>query len=257
MQSLHKQFFLFLSLLFTFSQTLFSQKDNDKLFLVREEVVKVDQWDKYESTSKQWLEFMTNGGLNLPYISATQRDDGRYYYLIPLNAYSEIDNLSKIFGAAIEKAGPDKYKSLMAENEGSILTHRDYVLRYSSEYSYVPKEPRLKMEDVRFTHFTFFKFKLEKRNELLGVLREWKSLFESENINSGYNIWMVELGLDNDLMILTEYFKDGEDYHKTVKEIESKIKEEEKSLWAKMSLLLTEIEQKYGWIRPDLSYTKK
>ncbi len=235
----------------------FSQEMKDQLYVVREEVAKVDMWDKYESTSKQWVEMMTEGGLDLPYVRASQKDDGHYLYLIPINNYSDIDKFPEIFGSAIEKIGKDNWTKFMVENESSIETHKDFVVRWSAEYSYVPKEPRLKMEDSKFIHWMYFNFKLEKRKELLEVLKEWKKLYEDKKINSGYSIWIVELGLDNDMMVLTEYAKDGADFYTTMKENSALVKAEEDVLWAKMASLLTSIEQKYGSRRPDLSYIKK
>ena len=252
-----KHFFLLCSVLLFLTPNLFSQEMKDQLYLVREEVAKVDMWDQYESSSKQWVELMTQGGLDFPYVRASQRDDSHYYYLIPINNYADIDKFPGIFGSAIEKSGKDKWANFMVENESSIETHRDFVIRWSAEYSYVPKEPKLKIEDSKFAHWLFFHFKLEKRKELLEVLKEWKKLYEDKKINAGYNIWLVELGLDNDMMILTEYAKDGADFYSTMKENSALIKTEEEALWAKMAPLLTSTEQKYGSLRPDLGYVKK
>lgn len=82
------------------------------MYTIREEVVKVDQWDKYESTSKQWAELMTQGGLDIPYVRASQRDDGHYYYVSPVSNYAAVDNFPKVFGSAIDKIG---------KNNGPIL----------------------------------------------------------------------------------------------------------------------------------------
>lgn len=242
---------------FLLTPNSFSQEVKDQLYIVREEVVKVDMWDKYESTSKQWVEMMTKGGLDIPFLRASQRDDGHYYYLIPLNSYADIDKFPGIFGSAIEKVGKENWADFMIENEGSMVTHRDFVVRWSAEYSYVPKEPRLKMEDSKFLHWMYFHFKLENRKEVLAILKEWKKLYEDKNINSGYSIWLVELGLDNNMMVLTENYKDGADFYTTTKENDALMEAEATILWNKMAPLLTSIEQKYGNLRPDLGYVKK
>lgn len=253
-----KLFFMFAGVLFVCAQLSFAQEaPKDQLYMVREEVAKVDMWDKYESTSKQWVEMMTEGGLDLPYVRATQRDDAHYFYLIPINNYADIDKFQGIFGAAVEKAGKEKWANFLVENESSIETHKDYVVRWSAKYSYIPKQPRLKLEDSNFIHWIYFHYKLEKRNELMEVLKEWKKLYEDKNINSGYSVWLVELGLDNNRIVFTEFFKDGADYYSTMKEISAQIKAEEDILWAKMAPLLIDMEQKYGNRRPDLSYIKK
>lgn len=243
--------------LFLLAPNSFSQGMKDQLYMVREEVAKVNMWDQYESTSKQWVELMNQAGLDLPYVRASQRDDGHYIYLIPINSYADIDKMPAIFGSAVEKIGKDKWTKFMVENEGSMETHRDYVVRWSAEYSYVPKEPRLKMEDAKFIHWMYFHFKFEKRQELLAVLKEWKKLYEDKNIKNGYSLWLVELGLDNNMMVLTEYAKDGADFYTSQKEDNALMEAEANVLWNKMSPLLTSVEQKYGSRRPDLNYVKK
>lgn len=257
MRNLNILFALLFCSLVLITSTSFSQEKKDQLYIVREEVAKVDMWDQYEKTSKEWVEMMTQAGLDIPYVRASQQDDAHYLYLIPINNYSEIDKFPGIFGSAIEKIGKDKWTKFMVENESSIETHKDYVVRWSAEYSYVPKEPRLKMEDSKFIHWMYFHFKLEKRKELQEILKEWKKLYEDKKIKNGYSLWLVDLGLDNNLMVLTEYAKDGADFYTSQKEDNALMEAEATVLWNKMSPLLTGIEQKYGNRRPDLSYIKK
>ena len=93
------------------------------------------------------------------YKRQSQRDDGHYYYLFPLDKYASIDKMQEIFGAAIEKIGKDKWSKFMVENESSMITHKDFIAKWSADYSYVPKKPRIKPEDATFipvyyTHLT-------------------------------------------------------------------------------------------------------
>ena len=88
----------------------------------------------------------------------------------------------------------------------SMESSKDYVVTRSAKYSYMPKEPRLKPEDAKFIHWMFFHYKLENRKEIMDILSEWKKLYADKNIKNGYNIWLIELGLDNNMMALTEDF---------------------------------------------------
>jgi hypothetical protein len=214
-------------------------------------------WDKYESTSKEWVKMMTEAGLDLPYMRASQRDDGHYYYLFPLDNYAAIDKMQGIFGAAIEKIGKDKWAKFIVENESSMVTHKDFIAKWSAEYSYVPKEPRLKPEDAKFIHWMFFHYKLENRKEIMDILKEWKKLYEDKNIKNGYSIWLIELGLDNNMMALTENYKDGGDFYESQKTDNASMEAEAGVLWGKMSKFVTSIENIYGNTRPDLGFVKK
>lgn len=236
----------------------FSQKEmKDQLFWVREEIVKVGMWEQYERTSKQWVEKMTEAGLDLPFVRASQRDDGHYYYLIPLESFADIDNMFGKFGAAVEKIGIDKWRSFMVENESSMESHRDFIVKWSAAHSYVPKEPRVKSDEIGFLHWIFFTFKLEKRTEVLDVLNEWKMLYEKNNSPDGWNVYLIELGLDNNMIALSEAAKDGASFYSNMEENMEKFKDEEAELWSRLSANLLSIEQKFGQPRPDLSYYRK
>ena len=253
-----KFFFLLLAgLLLLPAFTLAQDEPKDQLYWIREEVAKINMLQQYEETSKQWVDLMTQGGLDLPYVRASQRNDAHYYYLIPLSNYAEIDKFSSIFGSAINKIGKEKWEEFIKANEGSMETHRDFIAKWSAKYSYVPKEPRTKQGEVGFIHWIFFKYKLEKRQEVLDVLAEWKALYEKNNIPDGWDIWLVEVGLDNNMMALTEGAKDAASFYAAMKENSDKLKEEEQKLWAKFSVNVLSIDEKFGKPRPDLTYMKK
>lgn len=235
----------------------FSQEMKDQLFWIREEVVKIEMWDKYESTSKEWVKMMSEAGLDFPYMQASQRDDGHYYYIFPIDNYAAIDKMPEIFGAAIENVGQDKWQKFMIENESSIATHKDFIAKRSAKFSYMPKNPRLKPEEVKYLHWMFFHFKLENRKEVMEIMTEWKKLYEEKNIKNGNTVWLVELGLDNNMIALTEGYKDGADFYTSQMEDNKLMEAEASVLWGKMSKYITSIENFYGSARPDLGFVKK
>jgi hypothetical protein len=245
---------LFATILIYSSLILAQEEPKDQLYWVREEVAKVDMWDQYEKTSKEWVELMTGAGLDLPYMWASQRDDAHYYYLFPLDNYAEIDKLSGIFGAAIDKIGKDKWAKFVTENEASIETHKDFIVTRSAKYSFWPEEPRLKPDESNFIHWMFFHYKLENRKEVMDVMTEWKELYQEKNIKNGYTVWLMELGRDNNMIVLTESYKDGADYYTAMEADNATMEAEAKALWTKMSVYITSVENKYGNQRPDLGF---
>jgi hypothetical protein len=243
--------------LFLHAPKSFSQEMKDQMFLIHEEVVNINMWDKYESTSKEWVELMNGAGLDLPYIQASQRDDGHYYYIIPIANYAEIDKMQGIFNSAIEKVGKEKWGKFMIENNSTIESSKDFIATRSAKYSYMPADPRTKQEDVKFIHWMFFTYKMENRKEVMDILSEWKKLYEDKKIKSGYQIWLIELGLDNNMIALTEGYKDGADFYTSQQADNALMEKEAGALWTKMSQFITSIDNKYGNPRPDLGYVKK
>lgn len=253
-----KQKFIFALLAGLFISSSFivlaQEEPKDQLYWVREEVVKVEMWKQYEETSKEWVEMMTGAGLDFPFMRASQRDDGHYYYLLPLESYADIDKFPEKFGSAIEKIGKEKWAEFMKKNESSMDYHKDFIAKWKADYSYVPKEPRVKPEDAKFIHWVFFTYKLEHRKDVLDILAEWKSLYEKNNIPDGWNTWTIEVGERNDMMAFTEIAKDGASFYANMEENQEKLKEEEQKLWQRFSQYVTSMEQKFGSPRPDLGF---
>jgi hypothetical protein len=229
-----KNFLLLLALMICYSGLVQAQDSTDgQLFWLHEEIVKVSKWDQYEKTSKEWVDLMTQAELNLPAVYASQRNDGHYYYLIPLNSYAEVDKYPEIFNAAISKIGKDKWKEYAMRNSSSMETSMDYVVRRSDKYSYQPKEPRLKPEEEGFIHWIFFTFTTGKRQEVLDVLAEWKALYEKNNIPDGWSAWFPEVGLQNNMIAITESAKNASDFYAEMDKNSKVLKDGEHKLWEK------------------------
>ena len=254
-----QKFFLtvFIGLIVFSSANIFAQEESkDQLYWVREEVVKVEKWQQYEETSRQWVEMMTKAGLDFPFMRASQRDDGHYYYLLPLENYAEIDKFGEKFGNAIEKIGKDKWQKFMKKNESSMEYHKDFIAKWSAKHSYVPKKPRIKQEEAKFLHWIFFTFKIEDKQEILDILADWKALYEKNNSPDGWNTWTIELGERNDMMAFTEFAKDGASFYANMEDKSAEMKEAEQKLWQRFSQYLTSIDQMFGQPRPDLGFVK-
>ena len=138
-----------------------------------------------------------------------------------------------------------------------MVTHKDFIIKWSAKHSYIPKEPRIKREEEGFIHWIFFKFKLEKRKEVLDVIAEWKALYEKHNIPDAWSTWLIEIGESNNMIVFTEIAKDAESFYAAMKENSEKLKDEEEKLWAKFSSNVISIEQKFGKPRPDLGFVKE
>ncbi|MBM4176757.1 MAG: hypothetical protein FJ213_11390 [Ignavibacteria bacterium] len=251
-------YFLFtFAALFAFQSLTAQNEKKDQLFLVHEETAKVSMLDQYENTSADWVKLMHEAKLDVSQIHASQRDDFHYYYLMPIANFAEIDNMYEKFVAARDKIDKDKWTKFYQQNESTIETHKEFVIRWSSEFSYVPKNPRLKQGEGNFAHWIFFNFKLEKRKEVMEVLKEWKKLYEEKNVPNAYDIWLMEIGENNNMIALTEFAKDAVDFHQAMDAVSKQLKSEEDELWGKLAPNILKIEQKYGKVRPDLCYYKK
>lgn len=250
--------FLFCGIiLFSSVQILSQDMSKDQLFLIIEEIAKVDKYYQYEETSKEWVTLMTEAGLDIPRVHASQRDDFHFYYLIPIENYGELDKVHEKLKSAYEKWDKQKTSVFEKKSYESIESFKRSVVKWSAELSYIPKEPHLKKGEGKFMHWIFINYKVGKKDDIKSILKEWKELYGKNNLPYEYDVWTMEMGENANTIVISEMYKDGADFYNSMNDISSKIKEDEDKLWEKFSAFLISAENKYGRIRPDLSYIKK
>lgn len=228
----------------------------DQLFLVHEETAKIDMISQYVETSKDWSKLMHEGGLHINFY-AFERNDMHFYYVTPLTNYAQVDSFSGKFQTAIDKIGKEKFSALIAKNNASIKSTIDFIIKWSAELSYMPKKPRTELKDAGFVHWSFIHYKMDKRKEVMDILKEWKALYEKNNFPDAYDIYTMELGQDNNQIVVYDWAKNAVDYYKNDSDKSKEMKAEEHKLVQKITPYLTKMKEFNGWPRHDLDYIAK
>jgi hypothetical protein len=251
--------FYSLCFLLTFLISSFSvnaqDETKDQMYWIHQEKAKVNMLDQYEKTSHDVLEMFKEGGLDFN-VFASQRDDNLFFYLIPISGFSSVDSIYKEFNAASEKVGKDKWSNLMVENSSTMESSKDAFISRSAKYSYVPKNPRLKPDEIKFIHFDYFTVLPEKRKEFFDLAAQYKELNETNDIGMGYNVWLPEFGFDNNLVVVTTNAKDNTDFSQTNNMVNEKLGKKGKMLWEQMLKTLKNFTHINGRFRDDLSMMK-
>jgi hypothetical protein len=241
---------------FISNSALAQEKVKDQLWLVHEETAKIDMISQYIKTSKNWSAMMHEGGLPITFY-AFQRNDLHYYYVSPISDYAAIDSFPGEFRNAIKKAGKEKFSELMNDNNASIESTKDFIIRYSAHLSYVPKTPRITLDKAGFVHWSFIHYKLGKQEEVMKILKEWKSVYEKNNFPDAYDIYLMGIGGDNNEIIILDYAKNASDYYKNDADKSKEMKKEEGKLFSEISQYLISMKDYTGRPRPDLDYIAK
>ena len=245
---------LFATVFISLSNSAFAQDaPKDQLWIVHEEVAKLDMIPQYEKTSKEWSALMHEGGLDLTFY-ALQRNDLHYYYVGKIANYADIDLMNGKFQKAMANADKEKFSAMMEANNSSIKTTKEFVIRRSADASYDPETPRLKEGEARFVHWTFVHYKLEDSEKVMEVLKEWKALYEKNNYPDGYGIFFMGLGGDSNEFVVYEEAKSSVEFYRNNADKTKEMKTAEKELYGKLSPYLVSMKEYSGWIRPDLSY---
>jgi hypothetical protein len=245
---------LFAVVFISFSNPVLAQDaPKDQLWLIHEEVAKIDMLQQYVKTSKEWSALMHEGGLDLTFY-AYQRNDLHYYYVGQIANYADIDVMNGKFQTVMGKIDKEKFNTWMEANNASIKSTREYVVRWSAALSYDPKTPALKEGEAKFAHWNFVHYKPEDHDKVMGVLKEWKAVYEKNNYPYGYGIFLMELGGDSNEFVVYETAKSAVDYFKNDADKTKEMKDAENGLYAKILPHLVSMKEYTGWIRSDLSY---
>ncbi len=249
-------FFCFLLVLLISNSSANAQDEpKDQLYWVHQEKAKINLIDQYEKTSKDVVNIFKEGSLDVE-IRASQRDDNLFYYLIPISIYADIDKIVANFKTASEKVGKDKWSNAMGENSATIETSKDGIITHSGKYSYVPKNPKLKPNEVKFLHWDYFYVLPKKRKEFFEIAKQYKELSEKDDIEMGYDVWLPEFGFDNDMVVVTQGAKDDIDFYQTNNMVNEKLGSDGEMLWNKMLKTLKNFTHINGHTRQDLSMMK-
>ncbi|POY37116.1 hypothetical protein C3K47_08650 [Solitalea longa] len=218
------------------------------LYLVHEDQVIPEKAVMYEKAAKGLADAMiknTNG--SIMYWVAS-RDDFSYIYVIPVNNYAGIDMVDNAFGQLSKAMGKDAMESMMKNYDGTFSTHRDFMVRYRADLSYMPDFPA----ENTFRHWDFYYINPEKEKEAMEIAKEWKALFEKKKAPTGYRFNLGDIGLEP-VFIVVQSAKNANDYYSKSQEVDKLLGEEGEALMNKTWTVISRFDHKNGKIHPDLS----
>ena len=100
-----KLIFFFFS--FLVIQISAQEQTSDELYLLHQDVIKIDKVEEYEKIGKELFDIFRKFGMEGSVKYASKTDDNKYNFLSPLNSYADLDNRSKQWANLAEKAGQE------------------------------------------------------------------------------------------------------------------------------------------------------
>ncbi len=198
-------------------------------------VVSPSNVGEFESVYKKMAELYRKQELSYTWGTAST-DDYHYYSWVPVKDLADVSAMYTAFNEAAEKMGPEA-KELDKAVGSTFESVRVSLWRINHELSYVPDEPRLRPQEGVFLRYVFFYGNGAKTEELIGVFKKYKELYESENIAAGYNVWVGELGVDFPVYCVIAMAKSAADYFGQSAEINKALGDEGSALWKRAPLL--------------------
>jgi hypothetical protein len=238
-----------------FSTVSFEAEKADKpqLNIVWDILVKPSMVGTFEAAAKE--EKALYAKYEFPYSwDAYSTHDFHYYYVMKVDNFTAMDELYKAFGEIKKKMG-DQYQVLMDRYAGTFEFAQSGIYKHLPELSYMPENPRLKKEEMKFLRWSFLYIKGGKEKGVEEIAKRWASLSKNKNIAESYFFYAASMGAEMPLYVVVEGGKSASDFFTQKEKHKELMGEEGMQLWKEAMSTMRRMEEKIGWSRPDLSYT--
>jgi hypothetical protein len=249
-----------LSLLLLFSLLLFSdnnfaqneQKQN--LLWVQYERALPSKVSEYEEAQKNANELFKKY-MPSKQLYAYSSEDNTYYYFMEIE---NLDDITKIINEIGTKASKDELQKLFAAFRDKVFSSEGEIYASDKEFSYEPKEPRIKPDEVKFERWTFIELNPYYDQDAFNAFKkEMKEFFEKNKISGGYEFYNKVFGGNSNICVLTEHGKSKIDYLTYSNEWYKTYWKDFEPLHNKFMNFVKDYKVIDCWYRPDLSVIKE
>jgi len=252
----HMKFSLFLILLIFIWGNIFAQdnKPKEELYLMHQDVIKVDKVSQYEENVKKEIELWKRDGMELTVKYASKSDDNVFRYFTPLDNYGDLDKQTEYWKNFSEKAGEETMKELYSGYEGTYVSHKNVIVKRLVDLSYSPENSRIKGEDIKFLHIDHYYFKESKIDEGMKMMKEFKELMIEKKSDDPYNVWVSDIGGDIGWVAVVRYGKNNIDYYEETNKRMKTFAEDFKEMWPKFASTLKSFSHENGTAKREFTF---
>jgi hypothetical protein len=241
---------LAITLAFSLSFAVAQDSGDTQLLLIHEDLVIPSENFKYIEAGKSLKQALSDNNIQEIGYSSFWLYDNSWIHVRPIQNFAEVDyNPWEVLS---EKIGEDKFIEVFSKFNGTYHSHRDFVAVYHPEFSYKPEQ--LQEEGNYFREWMYLYYDDKDHEAMMGFMKEWKALYESKGIETGYTIYTAGLGHYGPVIVVHTWGKDQAEYSKLVAENEAKLGEDAHKLWQKSSSIIHKQEVKRGYYMADVSY---
>ena len=234
-----------------------AEKPPVQFYFVEDNVVKPSKMNQFEAAVKEFLAMIEE--YHFPYSFYTyMTDDFHYYFVYPIEGFSDLEKAYQIWSEILAKFGEDKWQAINKRMGKTIEYFKHGTFIQQPALSYTPQGHQLSLEKVPYTYWGFAYGKPGLEKELEANLKEWVALYESRKIPVGFTTFVGGIGTDMPFYFWTMRAKNAAEYWRLDEKIVEELGPEKvMALWNKTLALLRKYEYKTGLFRPDLSYLPK
>jgi hypothetical protein len=240
-----------------FASTTLAQAEDEEqksqLIWMREIAVKPALASEYVEAMKDYISLCKEQNYPFPF-SAWGDGNFNYFYVYPVDDYQGPMTIYDASGEMLKKWGEEKVQNYEKVMRTSIISYKDYFVEYLPEYSYIPKNPRLKDEDMNYAIWDIVHIPLDKEAEYLKLTKEGISLMKNKNLAESALFYTGRLGTKRPFYFGLGFGKDAADFWAANEKMWDQLGEEGRELYQKFMKLIAKRDFKQFWLINSLSY---
>jgi hypothetical protein len=230
--------------------------EKPQMYCIYKEVVKPEKRQQYEEALKYMINEFREYQVDPEkiYWHAVSGPELGYIYAMPIDGFAGMDQMQANWTEAIEILGKEKMDEMLAPIAEAMESISIFHSIKREDLSYMPENPRLKKEEIKYVHYGFYYTHPGKAEDLEAIAKEFAELYKRKGIDSGWTIFQGVTGSDLPVYVVAMGAKSAADYYTNRERIREQLGEEAKKLGEKVDATIRKMEYKEGMLRPDLSY---
>ncbi len=242
-----------LAALCTFSIWAQDEKPKIQRYFVEEIIVKPEGVAAFESAAKEMAAALKTTDFPYP-VNVFARDDNHYFFSFPMQNYGDLDKIFDAWSEAMTKWGTENYKALEERMVGTFESVNYSIIRLAPRMSYVPENPRLDPREALFRYWGSCYIKPGKQEQVRKNFIKIVEMCKEENIDSGWETYVVEFGSDTPCYFYTEIGKSAADFWTHSDTTSEMLGEEIGKIWNETLVCFRSYLPSTGRFCPELSY---
>lgn len=233
-----------------------SGAEKPQMYCIYKEVVKPEKQRQYEDAVKHMISEFRAYQIDPEkvYWHTISGAELGYLYVMPIDGFAGMDQMEAHWNEAIEILGKERWEQIMAPMAEAMESVSISHSIKRKDLSYVPENPRLKQEEIKYVRYGFYYAHPGKGKDFEKIAQKFAELYERKGLDSGWSIYQGVSGADLPVYVVAMGAKSAADYYTNRERILEQLGEEGEKLGEQVGATVRKMEYVEGMLRPDLSY---
>jgi len=231
---------------------LAQEEKSSQAFWVHEDRVKPGMTDTYEKVTKDLVAACKEHNVQETGWISLRMNDNSYLFVSPINSMADLDKNG--FASLSEKMGADKMSALFDRYNETYTQHGDYIIYLHKDLSYQPSGISQTVEGENYRVMYYNYVTPENDKAFAETMKKMKAAFEKHNSKMHYRVYKSGFGVMGTFYMVAVAAEGEAQGAQRGDENWEVMKNDFEPLLNELSNHTSKMEEKRGWMRPDLAY---